>query len=34
MPKGTQGVRALSAEEAALWARVTATIRPLSREPD
>jgi DNA-nicking Smr family endonuclease len=26
-------VRPLSAEEAELWARVTATIRPLSREP-
>ena len=26
-------MRALGAEEAALWARVTATIRPLSREP-
>ena len=25
--------RALSAEESELWARVTATIRPLSREP-
>jgi DNA-nicking Smr family endonuclease len=27
-------VRKLSPEEAALWAKVTATIRPLSREPD
>jgi DNA-nicking Smr family endonuclease len=27
-------VRSLSAEEAELWARVTASIRPLSREPD
>ena len=26
-------MRSLSAEEAELWARVTATIRPLSREP-
>lgn len=26
-------MRSLSPEEAALWARVTATIRPLSREP-
>ncbi len=26
-------MRGLSAEEAALWAKVTATIRPLSREP-
>lgn len=26
-------MRSLSAEEADLWARVTATIRPLSREP-
>jgi DNA-nicking Smr family endonuclease len=26
-------VRSLSAEEAALWARVAATIRPLSRDP-
>jgi DNA-nicking Smr family endonuclease len=26
-------VRSLSAEEQALWAQVTATIRPLSREP-
>lgn len=26
-------MRSLSAEEAALWARVTATIRPLSRDP-
>jgi len=26
-------VRSLSAEEAALWAKVTATIRPLSRAP-
>jgi len=26
-------MRSLSADEAALWARVTATIRPLSREP-
>jgi len=26
-------VRKLSAEEAVLWAKVTATIRPLSREP-
>ena len=26
-------MRALSPEEAALWARVTASIRPLSREP-
>lgn len=26
-------MRALSAEEQALWAQVTATIRPLSREP-
>jgi len=26
-------VRSLSAEEAELWAKVTATIRPLSREP-
>lgn len=27
-------MRSLSPEEAALWARVTATIRPLSRVPD
>jgi DNA-nicking Smr family endonuclease len=27
-------VRGLSAEEAELWARVTATIRPLSRDPN
>jgi DNA-nicking Smr family endonuclease len=27
-------VRSLSTEEAELWARVTATIRPLSREPE
>ena len=26
-------MRSLSAEEAALWAKVTATIRPLSRDP-
>jgi DNA-nicking Smr family endonuclease len=26
-------VRSLSAEEAALWAKVTATIKPLSRDP-
>jgi DNA-nicking Smr family endonuclease len=26
-------VRSLSADEAALWAKVTATIRPLSRDP-
>ena len=28
-----RNVRTLSAEEAELWAKVTATIRPLSREP-
>ena len=27
-------MRSLSADEAALWARVAATIRPLSREPE
>jgi DNA-nicking Smr family endonuclease len=27
-------VRSLSAEEAALWAKVTATIKPLSRDPN
>lgn len=31
-PKGSQPVRSLSTEEAALWARVASTIRPLSRE--
>src|SRR5207248_8555371 len=31
-PKGWRPVRRLSPEEAALWARVTATIQPLSRE--
>ena len=34
VPKGSRAVsRALSPDEAELWARVTATIRPLSREP-
>lgn len=31
-PKGSQRVRSLSTEEAALWARVASTIRPLSRD--
>lgn len=31
-PKASQPVRSLSTEEAALWARVASTIRPLSRE--
>jgi DNA-nicking Smr family endonuclease len=31
-PKASQHVRSLSPEEAALWARVTSTIRPLSRD--
>jgi len=31
-PKGRRRVRPLSPEESALWARVTSTIRPLSRE--
>lgn len=31
-PQPRPSVRSLSAEEAALWARVTASIRPLSRE--
>ena len=31
-PKARRRVRQLSPEEAALWARVTATIQPLSRE--
>lgn len=32
-PKAARPVRSLSPEEAELWSRVTATIRPLSREP-
>ena len=33
MPKGAAARANLIRDEAVLWAKVTATIRPLSREP-